>query len=213
MSYVIYKICCDEVPEYVYVGSTTNFRVRKAQHKQSCNNEKRYHLKIYKFIRENGGWDAWRMVVIEELGQITKIQAHIKEEEYRVKLNGNLNTVRAYRSEEEKKEENKERTKEFYKNNKELVKENKKTYYKNNKELIKENKKTYYINNKEELQEEHKEYYQNNKEKIIKKVREFYKNNKEELYGQIICECGAKTSKHHLKRHYKSKKHIKFITK
>ena len=173
MSYVIYKICCDEVPEYVYVGSTRNIRVRKAQHKQGCNNEnnKRYHRKIYKFIRENGNWDAWRMVVIEELGEVTKTQAHIKEEEYRVKLNGNLNTLKAYRTEEEKKEYDKERNKEYKKNNKDKIKERAKKY-----------KKTY------------------------------YQNNKEKLNGQIICECGAKTSKQHLKRHYKSKTHIKFIT-
>ena len=194
MSYVIYKICCDEFPAYVYVGSTTNFRVRKSHHKHNCNNEndKSHHLKIYKFIRENGGWDAWRIIVIEELGEVTKTKAHIKEEEYRVKLNGNLNTFRAYRSEEEKKEYCKERTKEYNKNNKELVKE----YYQNNKEKIKERTKENYQNNKELVKERSKEYYQNNKE----------------LYGQIICECGAKTSKHNLKSHYKTKKHIKFIT-
>jgi predicted GIY-YIG superfamily endonuclease len=34
MSYYIYKICCDDCPDFVYVGSTKAFRQRKAQHKQ-----------------------------------------------------------------------------------------------------------------------------------------------------------------------------------
>jgi hypothetical protein len=29
MSYYIYKICCDDLPEFVYVGSTKAFRQRK----------------------------------------------------------------------------------------------------------------------------------------------------------------------------------------
>jgi predicted GIY-YIG superfamily endonuclease len=36
MSYYIYKICCDDCPEFVYVGSTKAFRQRKSQHKQDC---------------------------------------------------------------------------------------------------------------------------------------------------------------------------------
>ena len=67
MPYCIYKICCDDVPDYVYVGSTKAFRERKRHHKYSCTNVngKSYHSKIYTTIRDNGGWDNWRMVIIE----------------------------------------------------------------------------------------------------------------------------------------------------
>jgi hypothetical protein len=33
MSYCIYKIVCDDLPEYIYVGSTKAFRQRKLLHK------------------------------------------------------------------------------------------------------------------------------------------------------------------------------------
>ena len=138
MSYYIYKICCDDCPEFVYVGSTKSFRQRKNQHKKGCNNEndKSYNRKLYVNIRENGGWDKWRMVVLEDLGEVSFTQARIKEEEHRVKLNANLNSQKCYLTEEERKEERKE----YKKNNKEKHKENFKEYYENNKEKIKEHR-------------------------------------------------------------------------
>jgi hypothetical protein len=57
---VIYKIVCNDLTiTDLYVGNTTNFTKRKGQHKNSCINEKSksYNLKIYKIIRENGGWE------------------------------------------------------------------------------------------------------------------------------------------------------------
>jgi hypothetical protein len=71
MSYCIYKIVCDDLPEYIYVGSTKAFRKEK-QHKSKCNNG--HTQKLYTTIRENGGWDNWRMVMIEECGEISLTQ-------------------------------------------------------------------------------------------------------------------------------------------
>jgi predicted GIY-YIG superfamily endonuclease len=50
MSYYIYKISCDDLPDFVYVGSTKAFRQRKEQHKINCNNDnsKKYNRKLYK---------------------------------------------------------------------------------------------------------------------------------------------------------------------
>ena len=50
----------------IYIGSCCNFVRRKCEHKISCNNSNRknYNLKVYKFIRENGGWDSWCMTKI-----------------------------------------------------------------------------------------------------------------------------------------------------
>ena len=51
-----------------YIGSTTNFRGRKWNHKDCCNNpnHKYYNIKQYQYIRDNGGWDVWKMVWIED---------------------------------------------------------------------------------------------------------------------------------------------------
>jgi hypothetical protein len=113
MSYYIYKICCDDLPEFVYVGSTKAFRERKRRHKRNSYND---NSKLYTTIRENGGWDNWRMVIIEECGEITFTEARIKEEEHRVKLNANLNTTRCFTTEEQKKEQDKETKKRHYLN-------------------------------------------------------------------------------------------------
>lgn len=64
---IIYKITCkEELCKEVYVGHTTNFVQRKHAHKQSCinKNSTNHNLKLYKIIRENGGWDNWNMEIV-----------------------------------------------------------------------------------------------------------------------------------------------------
>ena len=142
MSYYIYKICCDDLPDFVYVGSTKAFRQRKITHKSNCYNEnkKTYNYKLYSTIRENGGWDNWRMVIIEDCGEITFTQARIKEEENRMKLNGNLNSQKCYITEEEYYERQRKQRKEYYENNKEKCNEYMKEYREKNEEILKEKK-------------------------------------------------------------------------
>ena len=71
-----------------YVGSTANFKERVKSHRQACNNDarKEHHLKVYKTIRENGGWCEFKMIPIGTAEQLTLTQAHIIEERYRVEL-------------------------------------------------------------------------------------------------------------------------------
>ena len=49
-----------------YIGSTKNIATRKYIHKSICYNDnvKEYNIKLYQFIRENGGWDNFEMVEI-----------------------------------------------------------------------------------------------------------------------------------------------------
>tara|TARA_R110000823_G_scaffold305967_1_gene428205 strand:- start:22 stop:546 length:525 start_codon:yes stop_codon:yes gene_type:complete len=174
MPHVIYKIICDDVPNYVYVGSTKAFRERKANHKRTCNNPNRprYGLKIYSIIRENGGWDKWRMVIIHECEDgITTTQARIIEEEFRVKLNGNMNSQKCYLTDEEKIEYEKEYRKEYNLKNKEMIIENKKEHYLKNKEAFNERSKKHYLKNKEAINirsVENRDKRRQNETKIIK---------------------------------------------
>ena len=65
---LIYEIVCNDVNvKERYVGSTTSFVKRKGSHKSVCNNAngKSYNLNVYKFIRDNGNWENWNMVLIE----------------------------------------------------------------------------------------------------------------------------------------------------
>jgi len=116
MGYVIYKICCDDCDE-IYVGSTKNFTNRKSKHKgHTNNNDCKSHYKIYKTIRENGGWDNWRMMIIEECDEsiTTRVQAQIREEEHRIKLKATLNQIKAFSSEEDKRVQHLNQSKKYY---------------------------------------------------------------------------------------------------
>ena len=149
MIYHFYKIVCENLPDYSYVGSTRAFDNRKYQHKSSCNNEnsKEYNYKLYQIIRENGGWHNWRMVCIHQEECENKRSAEIKEEQLRVELKANMNGQRCYTTEDQRTErvkeyysENKEQQKEYREQNKELKKEYDKEYYSENKDKIKEQK-------------------------------------------------------------------------
>jgi hypothetical protein len=79
---IIYKLCCQDlnVP-YVYVGHTTNFVKRKSGHKTDCNNNNgsKYNFKVYQTIRDNGGWENWSMIKIEDYACSDKLEASKRE--------------------------------------------------------------------------------------------------------------------------------------
>jgi hypothetical protein len=90
----IYKLVSTDVNiQETYVGSTTNERRRKAQHKSSCNNasSKEYNYYVYQFIRANGGWDTFEMVRLErfEFNDLADIRA--RERHYVEELCATLN--------------------------------------------------------------------------------------------------------------------------
>lgn len=90
---IIYKICCkDESIKDVYVGNTTNFIQRKNAHKTACNYNHN-NIKLYKTIRENGGWDNWNMVEIAKYNCKDSTEARIKEQEHYELLKSSLNTL------------------------------------------------------------------------------------------------------------------------
>lgn len=51
----------------VYIGSSTNLKRRKCQHKYACNNEnnKEYNYNVFQYIRKNGGFNNFEIEVIE----------------------------------------------------------------------------------------------------------------------------------------------------
>ena len=102
---IIYKIIC-KVPSItdVYVGHTTNFVQRKQCHKQSCNNDKNpnNNCKLYKVIRENGGWENWSMEIINFFKCSDHYEARQKEQEYFTLLNATLNSIEPMPKQNEK---------------------------------------------------------------------------------------------------------------
>ena len=93
---IIYKIYCnDDTITDIYVGHTTHFIQRKYQHKLLCNESKNV-LKIYKTIRENGGWDNWSMVEIAIYNCKNSTEARIKEQIHYEELHASLNSCAPY---------------------------------------------------------------------------------------------------------------------
>jgi hypothetical protein len=93
---IFYKILCkDPDVKEIYVGLTTNFVQRRHSHKQSCKNEKatNHNCKLYKTIRDIGGWDNWQMEIIGFHNCNNSYEAHKKEQEYFETLGATLNSI------------------------------------------------------------------------------------------------------------------------
>jgi hypothetical protein len=182
---IIYVIKCrdDNITEE-YIGSTTNFRSRKNQHKSCCNNEndKHHNYKIYKFIRENGGWINWLMLELEKYPCADKREAEYREEEVRLERKTQLNMKRAFLSEENIKKDKKESDKIYREKNKDMLKEKKKIYREKNKDILRETKRIYHEQNKEKIYEKRKEYFKQYNQK--KKEQMYYEKNKEKINEQ-----------------------------
>jgi hypothetical protein len=188
----IYKLCCKDANiTEIYIGSTTNFRLRKSQHKVSCNNErgKKCDYKVYKCIRENGGFDNWNMIEIEKVNATDKKDLEKNERRVIEQLKPILNCYIPGRTK-----------KEYRADNYDKIKIYKKERYTENSDEIKENSKEYYAKNTDKIREKKKEYYAKNANKIKEKNKE-----------KIDCECGSSILKCTLTRHKKSQKHIKYL--
>jgi hypothetical protein len=173
---IIYKLCCRD-PEItdIYVGSTTNFRRRKWQHKSSCSNvnDKNNNIHVYQFIRENGGFDAWDMVQVEQYEAKDKHDLHARERHWIETLKPSLNRVIPTRT-----------VREYYNDNKQFIMDCSKNRYDNNKNQIQAQMKQYYEKNKQLYQIRSKQYYENNKEAYITKSKQYYEDNKDQILAK-----------------------------
>ena len=95
---VMYKIQHNEDDTLLYVGSTTNFNNRKSHHKGHCTNQASvaYNRKLYRMIRENGGWDCFSMIKIEDFPCDNGRDAEAREDHLMRELRANMNTHRAF---------------------------------------------------------------------------------------------------------------------
>jgi len=94
----------------IYIGHSTNFKQRKKDHRRCCNdvNHKIYNIKVYKFIRENGGWDCWNMLKVEDYPCKDVYEAKNRERYWIKELGAILNMTEPNRTSKEYYEDNKE---------------------------------------------------------------------------------------------------------
>lgn len=183
---IIYKIEHNENKELVYVGSTTDFTRRKCCHKSCCYNEddKSFNLKVYKMIRENGGWNEFQMLEIKKFPCNDKREAEAEEERCRIELKANMNSYKAFINDTEKKEKQDFYNNYYRENNREKIKIYSKKYREDNKEDIIEKKKIYYQNNKDKVNDQKKKWCENNLERVLEQSRNLYQKNKDKIKMQ-----------------------------
>ena len=181
---VVYKLINYDCPENEYVGSTTNFTRRKQNHKHHTTNiqSPKYNRRVYKIIRENGGWEAWHMIEIKKYPCENRREAEMQEDRIMHELKANMNMIKAFRTEEDKKKYEKD-------------------YRKDNRETIKSKAKAYRDINKEKLKDICKAKWTPEKEA-----------NKQSLQKEeVACECGCTFRRDGRARHLRSNKHKKLI--
>ena len=189
---IIYKIVCNDLTiKECYVGHTTDMTKRKCQHKSCCHNDKDkgHNHKIYKIIRENGGWSNWSMILVEKFPCKDKFEACKRERELYEGLGAKMNIQRPYITQED----TKEYYKKYYQDHKEEYIQNRKQYYQDHKEQIKQ----YREDHKEQIEQYQKKY----NEQYGKKYRE---ENKEKRNKKIECDfCKKRLSNRYMPCHIK----------
>jgi len=188
LEYTIYSITCiNEKIKGIYVGSTCDFNTRQKSHKKDSNNKNKNHKKVYQIINQNGGILNWEFTCLQ-IRNCTEIDAHALERKWYDKLNADLNTIRPYISDQERKDE---------------AIEYDKLYYEKNKKIILEQGKKLYFANQEKIASQKRQYYIENKVNIDSRNAE-----------RILCEpCGTYHRRAEKARHYKSQKHIDNLAK
>ena len=131
MNVVFYKIVTD-VPNIVYVGSTTNFKKRCIQHKHHFNKQTNA---TYKLMKDKGE-TTLKFEIIEEKECMTYIERITTEARY-IKDNNAINCIKINNP--------------GIKNNKDAQKEYRKEYREKNKNAIKE----HYENSKDKLNKQY----------------------------------------------------------
>jgi hypothetical protein len=180
---IFYRIVCNDINiKDCYVGHTTNFIKRKQHHKNNTNdeNDNHYNIYVYKFIRDNGGWNNWSMIIIDNVKCDNLLDALRQERKFFEEYQATLNKQIPSRTRQEWKEDNKDNIKKWKEDNKDIIKEQRKNYRELNKDKI-------------------KEYRETNKDKI-----------KEQRHQLIFCDCcKINIIRSNISTHYKTMKHIK----
>ena len=135
---IVYRLVCKDptIPDE-YIGSTTNKNRRKQQHKDNCNNENRkkhHNFPVYQFIRANGGFDNWTMIILEEYSCECKVELEMRERYWIELRKPTLNKQIPTRTDKEYREENREH-----------IKEQQKQYREDHKDEINEKQRMKYL--------------------------------------------------------------------
>jgi hypothetical protein len=181
----IYDITSNNT-DMVYVGSCIMIlKKRLRDHVYNISNENRIDCSS-KFVIDCGDYT---INLIENYPCNNDLELRMREQYYidKYKNDGRnvVNQRRAYNSEEDTKQYNKDYGKEWYESNRQHCQQRNKQYHLENKERINKRNKQYHLENKERNKERiskrDKEYYQRNKERKKETNKQHYQRNKEHI--------------------------------
>ena len=204
----VYRLIYNDIT--YYVGSTTNMRQRKSQHRRGCYNEKNkdYNYQLYKFIRENEGFNNWKMIMVHAYPECkTSEELRMHERNHIEELKPSLNVNRPIVTEEEKQNEANDRSRKARSKNPEQLKQ----WRLENAEHIKKYKLQYCVDNADKI----REYAEAHRDEINLKGKMYREANAEKIKERdkktIVCECGRVVNLRHKKSHEKLKIHINLM--
>lgn len=171
----IYKLTCTD-GRYYYGSTIRTLKERLGHHKESS---KTLSSKVYSHIRTLG-WDNVTIDLVESVSCANRKELRVVENTYIQSKKDDpncLNTLRAYTSDEEKANMEKERQAKNADHRKEVVH----AYYESHKDTINERHKTYYQEHKNEFAERGRAYNQSHRAEIAEQRKRHYEENKERL--------------------------------
>lgn len=184
----IYKISCKDAEiEDIYIGSTTDLVKRRHGHKNACNDPKSrgHNLHVYKFIREQGGWENWEVVLVERFQCDNSEDLHQKEREVFDQLKPTLNNRRPKITVAERKETNLELQK---------------AWREANPERHREACKAWVMANPERRRAQLRAWYEANLERLREATKARHTK-------RVVCEhCHVEIAQQSLRRHQRTKK-------
>jgi hypothetical protein len=199
----VYKLVCTDVNVLdLYVGSTASLRNRRREHKSCCHNHlsSNYHLPVYQFMREHGGWVNWTLIVLETMQYQNKYELRARERYWIESLNATLNCMVPTRTKEQ-----------YIVDNKESIAQHHHEYYETNKERLSQYAKEYYASNLEHISQRAKAHRRDNANAIKAHKHEKYMQHAAELNEHVECECGLFFTVQHANRHRRSARHARLL--
>jgi flagellar biosynthesis GTPase FlhF len=170
----IYKLVND-VNDQFYVGSTTTtLAKRKYWHKGR-------QLPGVKAVFDVIGWDQLKIILVEKWPCADNDELRQRERYWYDKLKPTMNCVRPWVSDEERKQEAIQRSKQYYEQNKDVVAQKARQYREANKERLSQKAKQYREANKVKIAKQSKQYREANKEKIAERGKHYYEQNKDKI--------------------------------
>jgi hypothetical protein len=183
MSHSVYRIdgLLPGIDE-TYVGITKDMERRERTHRMDSMTRT---SKVYRYIRKHGGWENFKMTVIDVKDCIDHDSETCLEGYWIIQTGATLNTQVPGRT--------------------------RKQYLADNRVRIAEHRRDYYVENKEQIAEKAADYYEKNKERFA----DYYEKNKENIQARRsvmhACSCGGKYKTSSKAKHHRTKKHQDYL--